>query len=164
MGAEVDIKPDGTLDYPDEVLKDLDVVIASVHSGFKMDGDVMTERIVRAIENPYVHALGHPTGRLIGERDPYQVDIDRVIEAALEHGKALEVNGSYRRLDLKDLYVRKAVEAGVKIIISTDAHHPDQLLQMKLGVATARRGWVEKKSVLNTLSTKELLEWLGMNR
>lgn len=164
MGAEVDIKPDGTLDYPDEVLKDLDVVIASVHSGFKMDGDVMTERIVRAIENPYVHALGHPTGRLIGERDPYRVDIDRVIEAALEHGKALEVNGSYRRLDLKDLHVRKALEAGVKIIISTDAHHPDQLLQMKLGVATARRGWVEKKSVLNTLSTKELLEWLGMNR
>ena len=110
MGTEVDIKPDGTLDYPDEVLKGLDVVIAAVHSGFKMDGETMTERIVRAIKNPYVHALGHPTGRLIGERDPYDVDIDRVIEAALEHGKALEVNGSYPRLDLKDLHVRKAVD------------------------------------------------------
>jgi len=164
MGTEVDIKPDGTLDYPDEVLKDLDVVIASVHSGFKMDGETMTERIVRAIENPYVHALGHPTGRLIGERDPYDVDIDRVIEAALEHGKALEVNGSYPRLDLKDLHVRKAVDAGVKIIISTDAHRPEQLLQMKLGVGTARRGWVEKKSVLNTLDTQELMDWLRMNR
>jgi len=164
MGTEVDIKPDGTLDYPDEVLKGLDVVIASVHSGFKMDGETMTERIVRAIENPYVHALGHPTGRLIGERDPYDVDIDRVIEAALEHGKALEVNGSHPRLDLKDLHVRKAVDAGVKIIISTDAHRPEQLLQMKLGVGTARRGWVEKKSVLNTLDTQELMDWLRMNR
>jgi DNA polymerase (family 10) len=164
MGTEVDIKPDGTLDYPDEVLKGLDVVIASVHSGFKMDGETMTERIVRAIENPYVHALGHPTGRLIGERDPYDVDIDRVIEAALEHGKAIEVNGSYPRLDLKDLHVRKAVDAGVKIIVSTDAHRPEQLLQMKLGVGTARRGWVEKKSVLNTLDTQELMDWLRMNR
>jgi len=164
MGTEVDIKPDGTLDYPDKVLKGLDVVIASVHSGFKMDIETMTERILSAVRNPYVHAIGHPTGRLINERDPYEVDIDRLIEAALEYGKALEVNGSYRRLDLKDLHVRKAVEAGVRIIISTDAHHPEQLLQMKLGVGTARRGWVEKKSVLNTLNTNELVKWLSMNR
>ncbi len=164
MGTEVDIKPDGTLDYPDKVLKELDVVIASVHSGFKMDIETMTERILSAVRNPYVHAIGHPTGRLINERDPYEVDIDRLIEAALEHGKALEVNGSYPRLDLKDLHVRKAVEAGVKIIISTDAHRTEQLLQMKLGVGTARRGWVEKDSVLNTLETKELLEWLSMYR
>ena len=164
MGSEVDIKPDGTLDYPDKVLKELDVVIASVHSGFKMDMETMTERILSAVRNPYVHAIGHPTGRLINEREPYEVDIDRLIEEALEHGKALEVNGSYPRLDLKDLHVRKAIEAGVKIIISTDAHRPEQLLQMKLGVGTARRGWVEKKSVLNTLETKEILDWINMNR
>lgn len=164
MGSEVDIKPDGTLDYPDKVLKELDVLIASIHSSFKMDMDTMTERIVNAIKNPYVHAIGHPTGRLINERDPYEVDIDRLIEAALEYGKALELNGSYQRLDLKDLHVRKAVEAGVKIIISTDAHSPAQLLQMKYGIGTARRGWVEKKSVLNTLPADEIMDWLSMSR
>ena len=160
MGTEVDIKSDGTLDYPDNVLKELDVVIASVHSGFKMDRVTMTNRIIRAVKNPYVHAIGHPTGRLLGERDPYDVDIDLVIEAALEYGKALEVNGSYPRLDLNDLNARKAVDAGVKIIISTDAHSTDQLLFMKYGVGTARRGWVRKKDVLNALPYKELMERL----
>jgi len=160
MGTEVDIKSDGTLDYPDNVLKELDVVIASVHSGFKMDRETMTNRIIRAVKNPYVHAIGHPTGRLLGERDPYDVDIDLVIEAALEYGKALEVNGSYPRLDLNDLHARKAADAGVKIIISTDAHSTDQLLFMRYGVGTARRGWVEKKDVLNALPYKELMERL----
>lgn len=160
MGTEVDIKSDGTLDYPDNVLKELDVVIASVHSGFKMERQTMTNRIIKAIKNPYVHALGHPTGRLIGERDPYDVDIDLVIEAALEYGKALEVNGSYWRLDMNDLHARKAVDAGVKVIISTDAHSTDQLPFMRYGVGTARRGWVEKKDVLNALPYKELKERL----
>ncbi len=160
MGTEVDIKSDGTLDYPDNVLKELDVVIASVHSGFKMERQTMTNRIIKAIKNPYVHALGHPTGRLIGERDPYDVDIDLVIEAALEYGKALEVNGSYWRLDMNDLHARKAVDAGVKVIISTDAHSTDQLPFMRYGVGTARRGWVEKKDVLNSLPYKELKERL----
>lgn len=160
MGTEVDIKSDGTLDYPDNVLKELDVVIASVHSGFKMERQTMTNRIIKAIKNPYVHALGHPTGRLIGERDPYDVDIDLVIEAALEYGKALEVNGSYWRLDMNDLHARKAVDAGVKVIISTDAHSADQLPFMRYGVGTARRGWVQKKDVLNALPYKELKERL----
>lgn len=160
MGTEVDIKMDGTLDYPDEILRDLDVVVASVHSGFKMDRETMTNRIISAIKNPYVHAIGHPTGRLIGEREPYEVDIDLVIEAAAEYGKALEVNGSYPRLDLNDLHVRKAVDAGVKIIISTDAHSTAQLLFMRYGVGTARRGWVQKKDVLNVLPFGELHEWL----
>ncbi len=160
MGTEVDIKSDGTLDYPDNVLKELDVVIASVHSGFKMERQTMTNRIIKAIKNPYVHALGHPTGRLIGERDPYDVDIDLVIEAALEYGKALEVNGSYWRLDMNDLHARKAVDAGVKVIISTDAHSTDQLPFMRYGVGTARRGWVQKKDVLNALPYKELKERL----
>jgi DNA polymerase (family 10) len=160
MGSEVDIKTDGSLDYPDSVLKELDVVIASVHSGFKMDGETITKRIVKALENPYVHVLGHPTGRLINEREPYDVDIDRLIDTALKYDKALEVNGSYQRLDLKDLHVKKAVEAGVKIIISTDAHRPEGLLQMRYGVGTARRGWVQKKDVLNALEFSELIEWL----
>lgn len=160
MGSEVDIKTDGSLDYRDSVLKELDVVIASVHSGFKMDGETITKRIVKALENPYVHVLGHPTGRLINEREPYDVDIDRLIETALKHDKALEVNGSYQRLDLKDLHVKKAVEAGVKIIISTDAHRPEGLLQMRYGVGTARRGWVQKQDVLNALEFSELIEWL----
>ena len=160
MGSEVDIKTDGSLDYPDEVLKELDVVIASVHSGFKMDKDTITKRILMALENPYVHALGHPTGRLINGREPYDVDIDQLIEAALKHDKALEVNSSYLRLDLKDLHVRKAVDAGVKVIISTDAHRTQQLLQMRLGIGTARRGWVQKKDVLNTLEFGALNEWL----
>jgi DNA polymerase (family 10) len=158
MGTEVDIKSDGTLDYPDSVLKELDVVIASVHSGFKMEREAMTNRIIRAVKNPYVHAIGHPTGRLIGERDPYDVDIDLVIEAALEYGKALEVNGSYWRLDMNDLHAKKAIDAGVKVIISTDAHSTDQLLFMRYGVGTARRGWVKKKDVLNALPYKELKE------
>lgn len=160
MGSEVDIKTDGTLDYPDEILKELDVVIASVHSGFKMDRETITSRILRALENPYVHAIGHPTGRLINERDPYDVDMDQLIESALIHNKALEVNSSYLRLDLKDLHVKKAVEAGVKIIISTDAHRPQGLLQMRYGIGTARRGWVQKKDVLNALEFDELSEWL----
>ncbi len=160
MGTEVDIKSDGTLDYPDSVLKELDVVIASVHSGFKMDRETMTNRIIRAVKNHCVHAIGHPTGRLIGERDPYDVDIDQVIEAALEYGKALEVNGSYWRLDMNDLHAKKAIDAGVKVIISTDAHSTDQLKFMRYGVGTARRGWVRKKDVLNALPYKELRERL----
>lgn len=164
MGTEVDIKSDGTLDYPDSVLKELDVVIASVHSGFKMDRKTMTDRIIRAVKNPYVHAIGHPTGRLIGERDPYDVDLDLVIEAALEYGKALEVNGSYWRLDLNDINTRKAIDAGVKVIISTDAHSTEQLLFMRYGVGTARRGWVRKKDVLNALPYEELKEKLNAMR
>lgn len=164
MGTEVDILRDGSLDYPDNVLKGLDVVIAAVHSGFKMDRQTMTDRIIKAIKNPFVHAIAHPTGRLLGERDPYDVDIDMVIEAALEYGTALEVNGSYPRLDLNDLHVRKAVDSGVKIIISTDAHSTDQLLFMRYGVGTARRGWVEKKDVLNALPLIELNEWLQTKR
>jgi DNA polymerase (family 10) len=160
LGSEVDIKTEGTLDYPDDVLKELDVVIASVHSRFKMDRETITKRIIRALENPYVHALGHPTGRLINEREPYDVDIDMVIEAALKNDKALEVNSSYQRLDLKDLHVRKAVEAGVKIIISTDAHRTQGLKQMRYGVGTARRGWCQKKDVLNALSFEKLNKWL----
>jgi len=160
MGSEVDIKPDGTLDYPDDVLRELDMVVASVHSNFKMNRGEMTERITNALKNPYVCALGHPTGRLIGERNPYDLDIDEVIGTAEKHGKALEVNSSYMRLDLKDEHVRKALDKGVKLIISTDAHHTDQLAQMRYGVLTARRGWATKRDVINTLKLKDIENWI----
>ena len=161
MGSEVDILPDGSLDYPDEVLRELDFVVASVHSLFSMEEDEMTKRICGALENPNVDALGHPTGRLIGQREPYKVDIDAVIETAKNHGKALEINSSYKRLDLKDTHARKAVEAGVKIIVSTDAHRTQHMERIIFGVGTARRGWVKKTDVMNTYSLSELLEWLA---
>ncbi len=164
MGAEVDIKPDGRLDYPDEVLKELDVVIASVHSNFKMEKDEMTRRITSALRNPYVAALGHPTGRLIGFRNPYDVDMDEIMDTARKYGKALEVNSSNMRLDLKDEHVKKAVDKGVKLIISTDAHHVDQLAQMTYGILTARRGRVRKDDVVNTGHLRELQSWLNSFR
>lgn len=161
MGSEVDILPDGSLDYPDEVLRELDFVVASVHGSFSMEEEKMTKRICGAIENPNVDALGHPTGRLIGQRDPYNVDIDAVIETARNHDKALEVNSSYKRLDLKDTHARKAVEAGVKIMVSTDAHRTGHLERIIFGVGTARRGWVRKTDVINTYGLSELLKWLA---
>jgi len=161
MGSEVDILSDGTLDYPDSVLKDLDVVIASVHIGFKMDRARMTRRIMKALKNPFVSLLAHPTGRLIGERDPYEVDLDQVFDAAKLSGKAVEVNSNHLRLDLKDINVKRAIDKGVNIVISTDSHHIDHLPQMKLGVATARRGWAEKKNIINTRGFTELSNWLG---
>lgn len=161
MGSEVDIRPDGSLDYPDETLRCLDFVVASVHSSFSMEEDRMTKRICSAIENPHVDAIGHPTGRLIGQREPYRVDIDAVIRAARDHDKALEVNSSYKRLDLKDTHVRKALDEGVKLIVSTDAHRTEHLERMIFGIGTARRGWAEKKDVVNALCLPELLEWLA---
>lgn len=160
MGSEVDIKRDGSLDYPDEVLLDLDIVIAAVHSGFKMNIESMTQRMVKALQNPFVHALVHPTGRLIGRREGYEVDMDKIIKKAKEYGKALEINSHYLRLDLNDINVRKAVNFGVKMMISTDSHAPDQLDMMRLGVATARRGWAEKRDVVNTMRLNELSKWL----
>lgn len=160
MGSEVDILSDGTLDYPDEILKGLDVVVASVHSGFKMDRDKMTNRITKALKNPYVHILGHPTGRLINTREPYNVDLDKVLTTAKKYGKAVEVNSSSMRLDLNDLNIRKAKDMGLKISINTDAHNTDQLHQIIYGIGTARRGWVEKQDVINNMSFKELQNWL----
>jgi len=160
MGSEVDILGDGSLDYPDSVLNDLDVVIASVHSGFKMERANMTKRIVNALKNPFVHILAHPTGRLIGERDPYDVDLEEVFKTAKEFGKAIEVNSHYLRLDLKDINIRKAIDMNTKLVITTDSHHPNQLTLMRLGVATARRGWAVKRDIINTMGFKELSNFL----
>ncbi len=158
-GTEVDILSDGRLDLSDNVLKRLDFVVAAIHSGFKQDKAKMTKRIVKALENPYVHFLAHPSGRLLGSRDPYEVDMDEIMEAAKRYGKALEINAYFERLDLDDLHCRKAKEMGIKVAIGTDAHHLDQLWMMSLGVAVARRGWLETKDILNTLSLKEILRW-----
>lgn len=157
IGSEVDILADGGLDYPDDVLAELDVVIASVHSRFKMTTEEMTDRIVRAMHNPYVTMIGHPTGRLIGRRDPYEVDIERLIEAARDTGTILELNAQPDRLDLKDVYVRMAKEHGVKIAIGTDAHSAEELEFIEFGVGTARRGWLEAADVVNTLPLERLL-------
>ena len=129
-----------------------------------MEEDEMTKRICRALKNPNVDALGHPTGRLIAQREPYKVDMEAVIETAKRHDKALEINSSYKRLDLKDTHAREAVESGVKIIVSTDAHRTQHLERIIFGVGTARRGWVRKKDVVNTRSLPDLLKWLGSQK
>jgi DNA polymerase (family 10) len=158
-GTEVDILSDGRLDFPEKVLEKLDLVVASVHSGFKQEQEKMTKRIVRALENPLVHILGHPSGRLLGARDPYEIEIEEVMEAAKRYGKALEINAYFERLDLDDIHCRKAKEMGILLAIGTDSHHLDQMWMISLGVAVARRGWLETKDVLNTLSLKEILKW-----
>ncbi len=160
-GTEVDILSDGRLDFPDKLLARLDVVVASVHSGFAQSSDRITGRIVSAMENPHVDIIGHPTGRLLGTREPYAVDLERVMEVAAETGTALEINAYYERLDLNGVNVRRAVELGATIAIGTDSHHIDQLWMMDLGVHTARRGWLTKKSLLNTLTKSALLKRLG---
>jgi len=157
MGAEVDILPDGSLDYPDEILKEIDLVLVSVHTGFKKDN---TDRILKALDNPYVHGLSHPTGRLLGQREGYAVDIEAVIEKCAEKNKLLEINAYYERLDLYDIYLRKAKEKGVKFLIGTDAHHLGQLWMIKLGIGMARRGWLTKEDVINTMEYNKLLEFL----
>ncbi|MGO9275446.1 MAG: DNA polymerase/3'-5' exonuclease PolX [Terriglobia bacterium] len=156
-GTEVDIMGDGQLDYPDDLLKEFDIVLASVHSRMTQSGEEMTERLLKALENPYVRILGHPTGRQILRRDPFQFDLERVLAAARKHGVIMELNGNPERLDLSDRNVKLAHDRGMSVIISTDAHSPDQLRFMRYGVTTARRGWMEKKHVLNTYPPEKLL-------
>ena len=119
----------------------------------------MTKRIVRALENPLVDVLAHPSGRLLGARDPYEVEIEEVLEAAKRSGKALEINAYFERLDLNDVHCRMAKERGIRLSIGTDSHHLDQMWMISLGVAVARRGWLETKDVINTLSLKEMMKW-----
>ncbi|MCF6156324.1 MAG: DNA polymerase/3'-5' exonuclease PolX [Candidatus Brocadia sp.] len=154
--TELDIKSDGSLDFPDKLLEKLDIVVASIHSGFKQGMKKITERMIAAIRNPYVNIIAHPTGRLISKREGYEVDLDKVVDACAETGTALEINCYYDRLDLNDINCRRAKEAGVMIAISTDAHHVDQMWMMELGVGIARRGWLEAKDVINTLSLDKL--------
>ena len=154
-GAEVDILTDGSLDFPDEILAQLDWITASVHSKFTLSSAEQTARLIKAISNPYVHVLGHPTGQIVNRREPYELDIAAVARAAAKNNVALEIN-SNMRLDLSATNIRIAKEHGVKFVINTDAHSIDQLGLMRFGVTTARRGWLEKGDVLNTLPIEAL--------
>jgi DNA polymerase (family X) len=164
-GIEVDILRDGSLDLPDDILRRLDIVVVSVHSAFDLERDKQTERIIRALDNPTANVLVHPTGRRLGERNPrkrppYEVDMERVMKAALERGCFLEINASPDRLDLNDSYAKMAGELGLKLAISTDAHHTGELANIRFGVDQARRGWLTAEDIINTRSWRELKKLL----
>lgn len=158
--AEVDILKDGTLDLPDEVLAELDLVVVSVHSHMEQDKKTMTERVLRAIAHPEVDVLAHPTGRQLGRRDPFPIDVEAVLEAAAELSVAVELNANPRRLDFSDVHVHRAKELGVPVAIDTDAHSPAGLEDMRFGVDQARRGWLEPADVLNAKTLAQLKKWL----
>ena len=158
-GSECDILEDGRLDFPDEALAELDVVLGAVHSRFKQSRVEMTARIVRALGHPHLDILAHPTGRKIGSREPYDVDMEAVFAAARAHGKAIEINASPERLDMSDAHARRAAELGIPVPINTDTHYLSELDWMELGCAVARRAWIGPDQVLNTRSLEDLLAW-----
>jgi DNA polymerase (family 10) len=160
VGSEVDILKDGSLDYSDEILAQLDVVVCSVHSYMNLDSSAMTDRMLAAIENPYAQIIAHPTGRLLLRRDPFSYDMEKVLDACAKHGVAMECNSYPDRLDLKDLHLRMCKDRGVKVVISTDSHLAANLAYIRYGVLTARRGWLTKADVLNTLGPEQFLEAL----
>lgn len=159
-GAEVEIKADGSLDYTDDVLDSLDIVVASIHTGLRQPREKITERLIKAMHNPHVDVIGHPTGRLFPDREPSDLDMEAVLKAAAETGVALEINAHPMRLDLDDVHAKRAIEMGIKLSINTDAHIDTDMDYMHFGVSTARRAWVEAKDVINTWSTQKLLKWL----
>jgi DNA polymerase (family 10) len=158
-GVEVEVRADGALDLPDGVLAELDLVVAAVHSGLRQGREQFTARMLAAIRNPHVDVIAHPTGRLIGEREGADLDMEPIMRAAAETGTALEVNAYPRRLDLDDVHVRRAIELGVKLAINSDAHDVNSFALLPLGVATARRGWAQPADVINTWSVNRLLDW-----
>jgi len=159
QGAETNILNDGSIDIKDEALKKLDYVIAGVHSNFKMPKEKMTERIIRAMKNPNVDIISHPTGRILKRRDEYQIDFDKILRAAKETKTILEINSFPERLDLNDQNIRRAKEAGVKMVINTDSHHKDQLRFIEFGIAQARRGWATAEDIINTQPLEKLLKY-----
>ncbi len=163
-GSEVDIKADGSLDFDKDVLKELDFVVGSVHSRFRMSKGEMTERLVAAVGSGWIDVLGHPTGRLIGERDPYEFDLETVLSAAERTEVCMEVNSYPNRLDLNDAHCRLAKEHGVRVAIGTDAHRADEMDFLRLGVITARRGWLGQKDVANTMRRDKVDAWLRRRR
>ena len=159
-GSEVDIRADGRMDFPDEVLAELDVVVASVHNAMSQDRDTMTRRIIRAMEHPSVTVIGHLSTRLLGQRPPTDFDLEAVLQAARDTGTALEINASPARLDLKDTHAHRARELGVPLVISTDSHHHSELSGGRFGVAVARRAWCEPRHILNTLPLEQFLRFI----
>jgi len=162
-GTEVDIRADGSIDLPDKLLVDLDVVVAAIHSAMNQSQEQITRRILGAIENPHIDVIAHPTCRLLGEREPVAVDMEAVFRAAVKYNKALEINAMPSRLDLKDIHIYRARELGVKLIMGTDSHSTAHLGFMRFGVGVARRGWCQPKDILNTRHTKEMLAFLRKN-
>jgi len=160
-GTECDIKTDGTLDYNNKILKQFDFVYIGIHTAFKMDKETMTKRIIKGMDNEQADFVAHPTGRLIGKREPYEVDLDQIIETAKETDTRLEINSFPDRLDLDDTHVKLAKEHGVQFVLGTDSHSINHLDFMRFGIATARRGWLEKKDILNTYSLKDIEKILG---
>jgi DNA polymerase (family 10) len=156
-GAEVDILKDGGLDYSDEILAQLDVVVCSIHSYMNLDHAAMTDRYLAAIENPFTQIIAHPTGRLLLRRDAFDYDMEKILEACAKYGVAMECNSYPDRLDLKDVYLRMCKDRGVKVVISTDSHNTANLSFIRYGVTMARRGWLEKHNVINTLPTEQFL-------
>jgi len=163
-GSEVDIRADGTLDYPDELLAQLDVVVASVHSAMGQDSETMTQRIIQAMEHPSVTIIGHASTRLLGSREPVQFDIEALLQAARRTGTAMEINASPARLDLKDTHAYRARELGVPLAISTDSHHYTDLVQRRFGVAVARRAWCSPEHILNTLPLDQFLDYINTHK
>ncbi len=161
-GTECDIKPDGSLDYPDSVLKMFDFVGIGIHTTFKMNREEITKRVVRGMENKHADFLAHPTCRIIGRREPFDLDVEKIFDAAVETDTYMEINSFPDRLDLKDIHIKQAKEKRVKFIIGTDAHNLDHMHFMQFGVATARRGWLEKNDILNTYSLKEIEKTLRL--
>ncbi len=159
-GIEVEIRPDGSLDFDDDLLAEMDIVVASIHSGFNQDEKTLTERVISAMENKHVDIIGHPTGRLLGRREPYSIDIEQVLKVAAATGTALEINSSPDRLDLCDRYIRRGKELGVCFAVNTDAHDLHYLDDLQYGVLQARRGWLERDDVINTMSFEQLSDWL----
>src|SRR5437773_12369596 len=160
VGSEVDILKNGSLDYSDEILAQLEIVVCSVHSYMNLDTAAMTDRMLAAIENPYTQIIAHPTGRLLLRREAFTYDMEKVLDACSKHGVAMECNSYPDRLDLKDVYLRMCKDRGVKVVISTDSHNTANLSFIRYGVTTARRGWLTKKDVINTLRVNEFLEAL----
>jgi DNA polymerase (family X) len=163
-GIECDILANGHLDYPDEILAQLDWVVASIHSAQQQDRESVTRRSIAAMENPYICCLGHPSGRLLNRRDAMDLDWEQIFAAAARTGCALEISASWQRLDLKDVHVRQAMDAGCRFAINTDSHAADSLEQMRLGVQTARRGWATPDRIVNTWPLPKLREWVAVKR
>jgi DNA polymerase (family 10) len=163
-GVEMDILPDASLDFSDSFLEEMDFVIASIHSSFNQSEEKIMQRMNAAFENPYVDLIAHPTGRLLGRREGYQIDMDKFLEKAKETNTAVEINANPNRLDLSAAYAKKAQEIGVKLAINTDAHSYETLEYMKYGVKTAKRGWIRKETVLNALPVHELKAYLDRNK
>ncbi|MCP3030519.1 DNA polymerase/3'-5' exonuclease PolX [Halobacillus sp. A1] len=162
-GIEMDILPDGSLDFEDDFLKEMDFVIGSIHSSFSQTEELIMKRLTNALENPYVHMIAHPTGRLIGKRQGYRANVEQLIQGAKETGTILELNANPNRLDLSAEWVRAAQEAGVEIAINTDAHSYPMLEHIEVGVGSARKGWLKKESVINTMTREQLMKRLGLS-